>query len=84
MTFKKDRAGRTVISSMDEGTLKSVADAGGGKYFYSQDPGAASGLAKELSPKAKGHSLEKFAGAEEYGPWFALGSAIALMAALVI
>ncbi len=84
MTFKKDRAGQTVISSLDEGTLKSVAEAGGGKYFYSLDPGAASGLAKELSPKAKENSLEKFAGAEEYGPWFALAAAVALMAAMVI
>jgi Ca-activated chloride channel family protein len=84
MTFKKDREGQTVISSLDEGTLKSVAEAGGGKYFYSLDPGAVTQLAKELSPKAKGNTLEKFAGAEEYGPWFALGAAIALMAALII
>jgi Ca-activated chloride channel homolog len=84
MTFKKDREGQTVISKLDEGTLKSIADAGGGKYFYSQDPGVITQLAKELSPKAKGSSLEKFAGAEEYGPWFALGAALALMAAMII
>jgi Ca-activated chloride channel homolog len=84
MSFKKDRTGRTVISALNEGTLKSVADSGGGKYFYSQDPGITTQLAKELSPKAKGNSLEKFAGAEEYGPWFALGAAIALMAAMAI
>lgn len=84
MTFKKDRAGQTVISKLDEGTLKSVAEAGGGKYFYSLDAGAITQLAKDLSPKPKGNSLEKFAGAEEYGPWFALGAAITLMAAVVI
>jgi Ca-activated chloride channel homolog len=84
MTFKKDRAGQTVISELNDGTLKSVADSGGGKYFYSQDPGAASGLAKELSQKPRENSLEKFAGAEEYGPWFAFGAAVALVAALVI
>ncbi len=58
MTFKKDKAGQTVGPSLDEGTLKSVADAGGGKYFYSLDPGAGAQLAKELSPKAKGNSLK--------------------------
>ncbi len=84
MTFKKDKAGQTVVSSLNEGTLKSVAEAGGGKYFYSLDPGAGAQLAKELSPKAKGNTLEKFAGAEEYGPWFALGAAIALGIALII
>jgi Ca-activated chloride channel family protein len=83
-TFKKDREGQTVISELNEGTLKSVAEAGGGKYFYSLDTGAATQLAKELSPKAKGNTLEKFAGAQEYGPWFAFGAAIALMAAMVI
>lgn len=83
-TFKKDRQGQTVVSSLDEGTLKSVAEAGGGKYFYSLDTGSVTRLGKELSPKANGNTLEKFAGAEEYGPWFALGAAAALGMALII
>ncbi len=82
--YKRDRQGRVVVSSLHEGALKAVANAGGGRYFYSRDTGAAGRLARELSPKTTRKSKEKFAGAQEYGPWFALAGAIALMAAIII
>ncbi len=82
--YKRDRFGQVVVSRMREGALKAAASAGGGRYFYSRDAGAAGRLARELSPKTARKSKEKFVGAEEYGPWFALASALALMAAMVI
>ncbi len=82
--YKRDRSGQTVVSRLREGALKAVAEAGGGRYFYSQDAGAAGSLAKVLSPKAARKSKEKFAGAEEYGPWFALGAAAALGMATIL
>ena len=82
--YKRDRFGQVVVSSLHEGALKAVASAGGGRYFYSRDTGAAGRLARELSPKAARKSKEKFAGAEEYGPRFALGAAATLIAAMVI
>ena len=82
--YKKDRFRQVVVSSLREGALKTIAEAGGGRYFYSQDTGAAGSLARVLSPKAARKSKEKFAGAEEYGPWFALASALALIAAMII
>ncbi|MHB8173536.1 MAG: vWA domain-containing protein [Nitrospirota bacterium] len=82
--YKRDRFGQTVVSSLREGALKSIAQAGGGRYFYSRDSGAVSDIAKELSPKSTEKSKEKFAGAQEYGPWFALGAALVLGMALIL
>ena len=83
MTFKRDREGQTVVWSLEEGTLNPRVR-WRRKYFYSLDPGAASGLAKDCRLKRKGIRWKSSRARRKYGPWFALGSALALMAVMVI
>ena len=46
--YPKDSQGRTVISQLDEVTLRSVAEAGGGRYFRASEIDAMASLAGEI------------------------------------
>jgi len=83
-TYKKDKQGRTVTSSLDDDTLGSVASAGGGRYFAASDAGAARALAGALAPAKKTKVKDPFRGAVEYGPWFSLAAFILLAVAICL
>ena len=46
--YRQDGEGRPVLSRLDEGALQRIAEAGGGRYFRADDPGALSGLLDEI------------------------------------
>jgi Ca-activated chloride channel family protein len=70
--FKKDKEGRTVVSRLDEGALREIAGAGGGKYVAASDKGSVRELARELTAKSAKKAENPYKNAEEYGPWLAL------------
>jgi Ca-activated chloride channel homolog len=82
--YKKDRAGRTVNSRLDEDTLRKVASAGGGEYL---DAGG-SGAVKKLADYLRAEKTTEVAGlppdAKELGPYFALAAFALVTAAIVL
>ena len=46
--YRQDPEGRPIMSRLDEGALQRIAEAGGGRYFRADDPGALSGLLDEI------------------------------------
>ena len=46
--YRQDGEGRPILSRLDEGALQRIAEAGGGRYFRADDPGALSGLLDEI------------------------------------
>ena len=46
--YRQDAEGRPIMSRLDEGALQRIAEAGGGRYFRADDPGALSGLLDEI------------------------------------
>ena len=70
--FKKDRQGRTVVSRLDESTLREISSAGGGNYFAVSDTGSVRELARELTSKSARKAVDPYRNAKEYGPWLAL------------
>ena len=46
--YRQDAEGRPILSRLDEGALQRIAEAGGGRYFRANDPGALSGLLDEI------------------------------------
>ena len=45
---RQDAEGRPILSRIDEGALQRIAEAGGGRYFRADAPGAMSGLLDEI------------------------------------
>ena len=46
--YRQDAEGQPVLSRLDEGALQRIAEAGGGRYFRSDTPGAIGGLLDEV------------------------------------
>ncbi len=46
--YRQDAEGRPILSRLDEGALRRIAEAGGGRYFRADDPGVLSGLLDEI------------------------------------
>ncbi len=83
ITYKRDRMGAVVNSSLDEGTLVKITSEGGGVYFYAGDAGSIGKLAGELHAKELGEVKGVPPDAKEYGPYLAF-AAFALVAAAII
>lgn len=45
---RQDTEGRPILSRLDDGALKRIAEAGGGRYFRADDPVSLSGLIDEI------------------------------------
>lgn len=83
-TYKKDREGSVVNSSLDAAALEKIAAAGGGRSFTATDSGAVDWLSKALTVKEKKEVKGIPPGAKEYGPWFALAAFAVLTAAILL
>jgi len=46
--YHQDAEGRPILSRLDEGALERIAEAGRGRYFRADDPGALTGLHDEI------------------------------------
>ena len=80
--YKQDKQGQVVVSRLDEGALKRVAQAGGGAYYSSTEAGAVALLAKDITVKSEKKVKDRFRDAKEYGPWV-LAAAFGLLAVAV-
>jgi Ca-activated chloride channel homolog len=83
-TWKQDKTGRTVVSRLDEASLSAVAQAGGGRYLRADDAATIPALEKELTAKTTKKVKDPFAGAQEFGPQFALLAAVLLGIAIIL
>jgi len=82
--YKKDRAGRTVNSSLDQDTLKKVASSGGGEYLDAGDSGTVKRLADDLHAERTTEVAGLPPDAMELGPYFALAAFALVTAAIVL
>ncbi len=46
--YRQDAEGQPILSQLDEGALERIAEAGRGRYFRADDPGALAGLHDEI------------------------------------
>ena len=46
--YRQDAEGQPIVSRLDEGALQRIAEAGGGRYFRADTPGAMGGLLGEV------------------------------------
>lgn len=73
------RTGREVISRLEEGALRAIAAAGGGRYVRVDAPGALGGLSADLAAIDRARDAERrMAAPREQFQWFA-GAALALL-----
>jgi len=84
ITYKYDKDGRMVISRLDEDELKSVAEAGGGKYFHASSGGAVESLRLALNEKSKAPVETGMKKRREFGPAVSLVAAGLMILALVV
>ena len=82
--YKKDKAGKTIVTCLDENMLRSIANAGGGLYFRANNSNV--GLEKiyeDISKMEKSEiETQVFTDYEDQFQWF-VGAAIILLLMLV-